>query len=135
MRWSAWARRRAGTSPPLPIRYDLDVPGYREMLGMDLPMRAGMEMVPANMVAAQAVKDATMAHFIARHAVPGRIVLHFNGAFHSQRRGGLCWFLERSDPGLRVLTLSSVFGDPSAFEDAYRALGDFVLVVPAGDGG
>jgi uncharacterized iron-regulated protein len=92
-----------------------------------------MKVVPENMVAAQAVKDATMAHFIARHAAPGRLFLHFNGVFHSQRRGGLCWFLERSDPRLRVVTVSSVAGDPSVFEDAHRGLGDFVFVAPAAD--
>jgi uncharacterized iron-regulated protein len=116
---------------PLPIRFDLDVPGYRELLEMDLPMRRGMKMAPENLVAAQAVKDATMAHFIARHAGQGRPLLHFNGVYHSQRRGGICWFLERDAPGLRVVTVSSVLGDPAAFEDDHRGAGELVFVAPA----
>lgn len=115
---------------PLPILFDLEVPGYREMLEMDLPMRPGMTVVPENMVAAQAVKDATMAHFIARHVGPGRLFLHFNGDFHSQRRGGICWFLTRSIPQLRIVTVSSIMGDPARFEEGHRGLADLVFVVP-----
>jgi uncharacterized iron-regulated protein len=116
---------------PLPIRYDLDVPGYREMLEMRLPAMPGMKASPGNMVAAQAVKDATMAHFIARRRAPGQLFLHFNGVFHSQRRGGIAWFLSRADPALRVATISSVLGDPLAFEPGFGALGDYVLVAPS----
>ena len=126
-RLSAEARRYLA---PLPIPLDLDVPGYREMLAMDLPMGAGAKFSPRDRVAAQAVKDATMAHFIALHAGAGRLFLHFNGVYHSQRRGGICWFLARANPGLRVATLSAVVGDPSTFEDSFRDLGDFVFVVP-----
>lgn len=115
---------------PLPIVFDLDVPGYREMLEMDLPMRPGITPAPENMVAAQAVKDATMAHFIACHVGPGSLFLHFNGDYHSQRRGGICWFLARSSPQLRIVTVSSIMGDPSRFEDGHRALADLVFVVP-----
>jgi uncharacterized iron-regulated protein len=115
---------------PLPIPVELEVPGYREMLDMNLPMRPGMKVSPMNMVAAQAVKDATMAHFIAIHCTVGRLFLHFNGVYHSQHRGGICWFLARVNPRLRVATLSSVVGDPSTFEDAFRELGDIVFVAP-----
>jgi uncharacterized iron-regulated protein len=116
---------------PLPVRYDLDVPGYREMLEMRLPAMPGMKASPGNMVAAQAVKDATMAHFIASGRAPSRLFLHFNGAFHSQRRGGIGWFLSQADPALRVATITSVVGDPSACEQGLGALGDYVFVVPA----
>jgi len=116
---------------PLPIRYDLDVPGYQEMLEMRLPAMPGMKASPGNMVAAQAVKDATMAHFIASRRAPSQLFLHFNGVFHSQRGGGIGWFLARADPGLRVATISSVLGDSSAFEQGHGALGDYVFVVPA----
>lgn len=115
---------------PLPIPVDLDVPGYREMLDMDLPMTPGRKASPANLVAAQAVKDATMAHFIALHCAPGRLFLHFNGVYHSQRRGGICWYLSRADPGLRIATLSSAVGEAGAFEEALRDLGDVVFAVP-----
>ena len=104
------------------------------MLGITLPMWPGMNAAPENLVAAQAVKDATMAHLIARHAGRGRLFLHVNGVHHSQRRGGICWFLERADPRLRVVTVSSVVGDPTAVEDEQRALGEVVFIVPASAG-
>jgi uncharacterized iron-regulated protein len=116
---------------PLPIAVDLDVPGYREMLDMDLPMMPGAKASPLNLVAAQAVKDATMAHFIALHCAGGRLFLHFNGVYHSQRRGGICWYLSRANPRLRVASLSSAEGDATTFEDAFRGLGDVVFVAPA----
>jgi uncharacterized iron-regulated protein len=116
---------------PLPIRFDLDVPGYREMMEMRLPAMSGMMASSGNLVAAQAVKDATMAHFIASRRAPSQLFLHFNGVFHSQRGGGIGWFLARTDPGLRVATVSSVLGDSSAFEPGLGALGNYVFVVPA----
>jgi uncharacterized iron-regulated protein len=114
---------------PLPIRYDADVPGYPEMLGMRLPAMPGMKASPRNMVAAQAVKDATMAHFIATRRARGQLFLHFNGVFHSQRGGGIGWFLAKADPGVRVATMSTVAGDAPVVEQDPGARGDFVLVV------
>ena len=43
---------------------------------------------------------------------------------------GICWFLSRAAPGLRVATVSTVLGDPARFEDAFRDLGDLVYIVP-----
>jgi hypothetical protein len=51
--------------------------------------------------------------------------------FHSQRGGGIGWFLARADPGLRVATISAVPSDSPAFEPGFGALGDYILVVPA----
>jgi uncharacterized iron-regulated protein len=113
---------------PLPIHVDLDAPGYRAMLGMNLPM-GGMPVAPENLVAAQAVKDATMAHFISRELAPGRLFLHVNGTFHSDHRGGICWYLERLRPGVRVMTVASILGDPAVFDAEWRERGDVVVVV------
>jgi uncharacterized iron-regulated protein len=89
-------------------------------------------MSPGNLVAAQAVKDATMAHFIASRRAAGQRFLHFNGVYHSQRGGGIGWFLAQADPGLRIATLSTVTGEPGQFEPGFEALGDLVLVVEPG---
>ena len=115
---------------PLPIRYDADVPGYPEMLGMGLPAMPGMQASPWNMVAAQAVKDATMAHFIATRRAQGQLFLHFNGVFHSQGGGGICWFLAKANPGLRVATISTAVGGSRVIDQELGALGDYILVVP-----
>ena len=114
---------------PLPIRYDADVPGYPEMLEMRLPAMTGMKASPRNMVAAQAVKDATMAHFIAARRAQGQLFLHFNGVFHSQRGGGIGWFLAKANPGLRVATISTVAGDSLVVEQDLGARGGYTLVV------
>jgi len=84
---------------------------------------------PARLVAAQAVKDATMAHFIAVNRPPGTLFFHVNGVFHSQERGGLCWYLERLDAALEVRTVSCVEGDPGVLEPRHHGLGDLVAVV------
>jgi uncharacterized iron-regulated protein len=113
---------------PLPITVDLDTPGYRRMAELGLTMGGRMPADPARLVAAQAVKDATMAHFIAANRPAGALLLHFNGVFHSQERGGIGWYLRRRDPGLDVRTISCVEGDPGAPGADDLALGDLVAV-------
>ena len=81
---------------------------------------------------AQCLKDETMAESVARarerHG-PGTLVVHFNGAFHSDRRLGIVPRLERRAPAARVLVVSAVpvadleQVDPAEFRD--RA--DFIL--------
>jgi len=115
---------------PLPIRVDMETPGYREMLAMDLPM-GGPPVAPENLVAAQALKDATMAHRISQAVASGMVLLHFNGVYHSQGRGGICWWLERARPGLRVATVTAVAGDPNHPAIVRGGPDDFVAVVSA----
>jgi uncharacterized iron-regulated protein len=116
---------------PLPIGVDLATPGYREMMEMNLDMGHGMQMDPANLVAAQAVKDATMAYFIIKNRTATQLFLHFNGVYHSRNFGGIYWYLKQAAPGLTILTLSSVEGKHLEFQDEYKGLGDFILVVPS----
>ncbi len=113
---------------PFPITVDLATPGYQEMLGMN--MEQGMGMEPGNFVAAQAVKDATMAHFILNNLPPDGLMVHFNGDYHSKRYGGIYWYLQRADRDLTVLTIASVAGESLEFAEGCRDLGDFVLIVP-----
>ncbi len=122
---SAEARRWIA---PLPIRVDLATPGYQELLGMNAGH--GMRMEPSNFVAAQAVKDATMAHFILSNLARGGLFIHFNGDYHSRRYGGIYWYLKQANKDLKILTIASVAGEPLAFREECRELGDFVLMVP-----
>jgi uncharacterized iron-regulated protein len=116
---------------PLPIAVDLATPGYREMMGMNLDMGHGMRTNPENLVAAQAVKDATMAYFIMKNRTATQLFCHFNGVYHSRNYGGIYWYLKQAAPRLTILTLSSVEGEHLEFQDEYKGLGDFILVVPA----
>ncbi len=90
---------------PLPIPFDPTLPGYVRMLEM-----MGDHGSP-DMVKAQALKDATMAHFIARHARKGTRFLHFNGSYHSDHHEGIGWYLARARPDLKVVTITTVQQD------------------------
>jgi uncharacterized iron-regulated protein len=113
---------------PLPIVVDLSAPGYGEMLEMGAAH--GMQMDAENFVAAQAVKDATMAHFIAKNRHEGKLFIHYHGDYHSKNYGGIYWYLKRSDPGLVIRTISSVSSETMDFDDDDRGRADYILVLP-----
>lgn len=87
---------------PLPITYDADLPGYKNMM----TMMAGHSSV--NMPKAQAIKDATMAYFILKYFVPGSLFIHYNGSYHSENHEGIVWYLQQSRPGLNISTVTTV---------------------------
>jgi len=113
---------------PLPITLDLSAPGYGQV--MEIGMAHGAHRDAQNFVAAQAVKDATMAYFILKNRGPKDLFIHYNGDYHSKNRGGIYWYLKRYDPGIMVLTISSVSRDTPGFDDECKDLADIVLVVP-----
>jgi len=82
--------------PPLPVAYDPELPGYKAMIEMMSSMGAGH--ANPNLPKAQAIKDATMAHFIMKYFEPGKTVLHFNGAYHSDNFEGIYWYLKLNNP-------------------------------------
>jgi uncharacterized iron-regulated protein len=113
---------------PLPVEVDLSTPGYRRV--MEIGEAHGAHLDARNFVAAQAVKDATMASFILKNRGPKDLFVHYNGDFHSKNYGGIYWYLKRSSPDVAVRTISSVSRDTPAFDDEYKGLADIVLVVP-----
>jgi len=114
---------------PLPIPLDLGAPGYRQ--AMEIGKAHGAFMDAENFVAAQAIKDATMAYFILTSRGPQDLFLHYNGDYHSKDCGGICWYLKRYDREISIKTISSVSSDTPVFVDEYKGLADVVLVVPA----
>jgi uncharacterized iron-regulated protein len=114
---------------PLPITCDLSTPGYGQV--MEIGMAHGAHRDAQNFVAAQAVKDATMAYFILKNRGPKDLFVHYNGDYHSKNRGGIYWYLKRYDPGITVLTISSVGRDTPVFDDGCKGLADIVVVVPS----
>jgi uncharacterized iron-regulated protein len=116
------------TIAPLPIPLDLSTPGYRE--AMEIGMAHGAHMDAQNFVAAQAVKDSTMAYFILKNRGPKDLFIHYNGDYHSKNCGGICWYLKRYDPDITVRAISSVSRDTPGFDDECKGLADIVLVVP-----
>ncbi len=87
---------------PLPIHYDANLPGYKHMM----TMMAGHGS--ANMPRAQALKDATMAHFILQYFVPGNLFIHYNGSYHSDNYDGIVWHLRQRNAALRIATVTTV---------------------------
>ena len=87
---------------PLPIAYNPELPGYKNMLAM-MPGHGG-----ENLPKAQAVKDATMAYFILQYYKPGSLFIHYNGAYHSENYEGIVWYLKNSRPELKITTITTV---------------------------
>jgi uncharacterized iron-regulated protein len=119
---------------PLPIEVDLTLPGYKNMLtvveghGHGNANGASLE----SFAKAQAVKDATMAHFILKNCSIGQTFLHFNGAYHSQNYEGIVWYLKKQNPDLRIVTIHSLEQeDLSSLDPSGQGTADFVLAVPS----
>jgi len=113
---------------PLPVKYDSTLACYADMAKMmgDAPAHVTM-----NIARAQAMKDATMAHFILKNFTKGQTFLHFNGSYHSDKFQSILWYLKQADPTLKIVTISSVEQkDTDELEKKSEGLGNFILVVP-----
>ena len=110
---------------PLPIAYDPELPGYKSMLTMM------SDHANPNFPKAQAIKDATMAHFIYEEYQSNQNqFIHFNGDYHSKNYEGIYWYLKHKDPSLEIITISTVEqSDIDSLEDEFVGQADFILVV------
>lgn len=108
--------------PELPIHFDLTLPVYASMAAV-FPTDEQFELdklankkssgpmtgsKPSNLVKAQAIKDATMAHFILKNWSPGKFFYHINGEFHSANFTSIMYYLQRQNPSIRVKTVSVI---------------------------
>ena len=57
---------------------------------------------------AQASKDATMAHFSIINHKEGDLLLHFEGAYHSDYNRGIVWWVNKIKPGYDIKTVTTV---------------------------
>jgi uncharacterized iron-regulated protein len=112
----------------LPVKYDPELKCYKDMLEMSKEMGGHAS---ANFPKAQAIKDATMAKFILKNWSPGKLLLHFEGSYHSDNYQGIVWYLLDKNPNLKIVTISSVEQkDIENMEDQYKNRGDFILAIP-----
>jgi uncharacterized iron-regulated protein len=114
---------------PLPILFDINLIGYQEMLKMG---EGHEEMkIDEKYPKAQAIKDATMAHFILKNRIDKGFFYHINGSFHSDNFEGITWYLKKADPNLSIKTITTVEQDDiSKPEKEYIGKASYLLVVP-----
>ena len=113
---------------PLPFPFDSTLTQYQELIKMGMEMHAS----GINFAKAQAIKDATMAHFINKNWSKGKQVIHFNGSYHSDKFEGIVWYLKKYNPKLEILTVSTASQDDiEKLAPENQGIADFVICVPA----
>ena len=109
---------------PLPVSYDAELHGYKAMLTM-----MGEHVTP-NLPKAQAIKDATMSHFILKNYKKSSLFIHYNGSYHSDNHEGILWYLKKAKPELKYGTIGSVSQKSvNKLEAEYKGKADFIICV------
>lgn len=111
---------------PLPIAYDANLPGYKNMIAM-MGGHGG-----ENLPKAQAIKDATMAHFILANSKPGSLFIHYNGSYHSENYEGINWYLKNQSPTIKIATITTVSQkDIKSLLAENKGKADYIICVDA----
>ncbi len=114
---------------PLPIAYDSTLSAYKAMTKME-HMKFMPKHLQKNMPKAQAVKDATMAHFILQNHKDGNLFIHYNGSYHSNDYQGIVWYIKQANPDLKILTIDiETQKDISKLDKKNKNKADFIIVV------
>lgn len=109
---------------PSPIAFDIELSQYKNMLTM-MGDHGSVDMVKA-----QAIKDATMAHFINLNLKENQIFYHINGSYHSDFHQGILWYLKRLNPNLTIKTITTVEQDQlKSMHKDHLNKADFIIVV------
>ena len=127
--------------PPLPVHFDLTQPSYAKMLSLfapdkeeagksELPLSPMMQYKGSNLVKAQAIKDATMAHNILAIWEEGKYFLHYNGTYHSRDYDGIYYYLRYYNKSARIVTIHTWRIDNIMELPAGENAADFNIMVP-----
>lgn len=112
---------------PLPLVVDYSLSGYKSMLEEMGDHGGGSAR---NLVASQALKDATMATFIARHQKRGSLFYHVNGAYHSQDNQGIVHYLRHLKPEVKIVTVHvTEQADVDKLEESAFNKADFIICI------
>jgi len=116
---------------PMPFPYDPEVKCYKDMLSMG-GMGANVPAhVTENLPRAQAAKDATMSHFILSNRAEGNLFIHYNGSYHSSNFEGIVWYLRKSNPELKIITIEAVQQDEiDKFDKENLNCASFIVAIP-----
>lgn len=109
---------------PLPIVCDTSLRSYADMLAM----AAGHGGL--NLPYSQAIKDATMAHFINNNHNANSRFIHFHGAYHSMNYEGIYWYLKRLNPELTILTIGCEEQETIDSLNEEYSIADFIICLP-----
>jgi hypothetical protein len=109
---------------PLPIAFDAELATYKAILEM-----MGDHGSP-KLVKAQAIKDATMAHFILKNYKQDDLFIHYNGAYHSDNYEGILWYLKQQNSNLDYGTITTVTQENTKkLEEENTGVADFIICV------
>ena len=109
---------------PSPIAFDIELSQYKNMLTI-MGDHGSVDMVKA-----QAIKDATMAHFIHLNLKENQLFYHINGSYHSDFHQGILWYLKRLNPNLNIKTITTVEQDQlKSMHKDHLNKADFIIVV------
>jgi len=108
--------------PLTQFEFDSTVTCYKEIYDM----KHGGE----GMATAQAIKDATMAHFIYKNTNSNSVFLHFQGAYHSDNYQGIIHYLKQKIELKNIMSISTVTQtDIDSLEDENKGKADFIICV------
>lgn len=91
---------------PLPFAFDTELPGYKAMT--EKPPMQNARINVENLAKAQALKDATMAHFILKNLKDRGLFFHINGVYHTKNNEGILWYINNQLKGVKITTISTI---------------------------
>ncbi|TXH53330.1 MAG: iron-regulated protein [Bacteroidia bacterium] len=104
---------------------DTTLSQYEALLGGE-KHSGGMRMLQA-----QAIKDATMAHFILQNKKDDQVYLHLNGAYHTDYYQGIIWYIKRKKPEMKIMSISTVEqASTKTLDKEFLGKADFIICVP-----
>ena len=110
------------------MAYDPELPGYKNMI----EMMKDMPHVTPNIAKAQAIKDATMAHFILENWEAGKTFLHYNGSYHSNNYEGIIWYIRQKMPNLKIVSIAAAEQKSiKSLTVENKDLANYILLTPA----
>jgi uncharacterized iron-regulated protein len=121
-----------GMIAPLPLKYNPELDCYKKIGDM---FKGSKTHMGENIPWAQAIKDATMAHFILKNMADGYVFYHINGSYHSENHEGIVWYLKeynkRNATDLKIVTIATVEQDTvDSLNKDNIGKGDFIILIP-----
>lgn len=110
---------------PLPI--EVDIAFYQGLFNMAKTGHGSNN----NLLNAQAIKDATMAHFILKNWEKGELFFHVNGLFHSLQGKGIVTYIKKNAPDSKILTIATVEQtEVHTLMKDNLGIADFIICIP-----